>query len=82
MWLSYVCIILFAIAGLSAIKCKQQFVGQSIDTITKQLDAAKIQLRYRIEERDGTMYPLTLDYVPERLNFSVTNGIITRVRYG
>lgn len=39
-------------------------------------------INYRVERRDGQSYPLTMDYVPDRANLTIENGMVTKIRYG
>ncbi len=37
---------------------------------------------YRVGERDGQFFPVTMDYCPTRVTFSITNGLIYKVMVG
>jgi hypothetical protein len=37
---------------------------------------------WRIEREDDEEFVLTMDYVPDRVNFSVDDGVVTAVRAG
>lgn len=37
---------------------------------------------YRIVERDGESFPVTMDYSPERANLTIQNGVVTEVQFG
>jgi hypothetical protein len=52
-------------------------VGQSFGKVEPALKAAEIS--YRVVERDGESFPITEDFRPERLNFKISDGIITAV---
>lgn len=54
-----------------------QYVGLS----EKQaLEKAKTEGKpHRVVERDGESLPVTMDFAPDRLNFYVDNGTVTRV---
>lgn len=55
-------------------------VGHSFDKLEPALEAAGI--RYRVVERDGESFPVTRDYLPERLNFRIKDGVVTGVTKG
>lgn len=44
--------------------------------------ATKADLPSRVIKRDGQSLPVTRDYRPERLNFTVENGKVTHVSNG
>lgn len=48
----------------------------AIDLITRE------GLTYRVVERDGEQYMVTMDYSPQRLNLVVTNQVITEAYVG
>ncbi len=37
---------------------------------------------YRIVERDGESFPVTMDYSPERANLTIQNSVVTEVQFG
>jgi len=54
-------------------------------SVTEEELIAKLvakEINYRVERRDGESYPLTMDYVPDRANLTIEDGIVTKVRYG
>lgn len=55
-------------------------VGQKLETVQPALEAAKI--RFRVIEKDGVPLAMTMDYLPERLNFKIKDGVITEVSKG
>lgn len=55
-------------------------VGQALAKVEPALKAAEI--KYRVVERDGQSFPVTLDFQAERLNFKISNGVITAVTKG
>lgn len=55
-------------------------VGQAFAKVEPALKAAG--KRYRVVERDGEPFAITMDYSPERLNFKIKDGIITDVSKG
>ena len=56
------------------------YVGMTLSEASARADKAEI--RWRIVEEDGKPRPVTMDYRPERLNFSVAEGKIIRVTKG
>ncbi len=59
---------------------KHSFIGLPIELASSKAD--KQQLRWRIVNVDGQSRPVTKDYRPNRLNFSVNKGIVTQVTKG
>lgn len=55
-------------------------VGQKLEVVQPALEAAEI--RYRVIEKDGEPMIMTMDYLPERLNFKIKDGVITEVSKG
>lgn len=55
-------------------------VGKPLDKVKAACDAAGIP--NRVIELDGQGLPATMDYRPERLNFAVKDGVITKVTTG
>jgi hypothetical protein len=39
-------------------------------------------VRVRVENEDGEPFMLTMDYIPTRLNLTIQNGKVVRVRHG
>jgi hypothetical protein len=62
------------------VKNATSLVGQKLDDVKPALDAAEI--RYRVIELDGEPMVMTMDYLPERLNFKIKGGVITEVSKG
>jgi len=58
----------------------QSFVGLTEEAAVKA--AERLELAHRIVERDGEKFRVTRDFKPERLNFVIENGIVTRVTTG
>ncbi|YCM43850.1 hypothetical protein V2O64_21310 [Verrucomicrobiaceae bacterium 227] len=58
----------------------QNYVGLTKDDAIAKADAAG--LRWRIVKEDGQSHRVTKDHRPERLNFDIEAGIITRVTKG
>lgn len=56
------------------------YVGMTLPDASARADKADI--RWRIVEEDGKPRPVTMDYRPDRLNFSVEKGKIIRVTKG
>lgn len=56
------------------------FVGLTIEEAKTR--AEKADLPHRIVSQDGKEFPVTRDYRPERLNFTVEKGIVTKVTNG
>jgi hypothetical protein len=56
------------------------YIGLTVDAATAK---AKADGRAaRVVEKDGVPLPATLDYNPERLNFTVTDNKVTKVTTG
>lgn len=55
-------------------------VGQKLEVVQPALEAANI--RFRVIEKDGVPFAMTMDYLPERLNFKIKDGVITEVSKG
>lgn len=57
---------------------------ENFDFIGKQLSNVEqfFYLNFRIASKDGQSYILTCDFVPNRFNFHVNNGIITSFTKG
>lgn len=49
---------------------------EAIDLLLKE------NIRYRLTSVDGKVFIVTRDYVPERLNLTIVNGLITKVDKG
>lgn len=56
------------------------YVGLSKDDAIAAAEEA--QVPWRIEREDGEDFALTMDYRPDRVNFTVEDGVITAVRAG
>ncbi len=55
-------------------------IGQPLEKVQAACDAAGV--RHRVVEVDGEPRAVTRDYMPERLNFKVDGGMVTRVTKG
>ncbi len=62
------------------VKDADSLVGHKLDEVQAALEAAGI--RFRVVERDGEPLPATMDYLPERLNFKIKDGVIVGVTKG
>jgi hypothetical protein len=62
------------------VKDADSLIGHKLDEITPALEAAEI--KFRVVERDGEPLPATMDYLPERLNFKVKEGVVVGVTKG
>jgi len=58
----------------------QSFVGLPLKEAETRAEQA--DLPHRVISQDGQEFPVTRDYRPERLNFTVENGIVTKVTNG
>jgi hypothetical protein len=58
----------------------ESFVGLTAQAAAEK--AEKADLPHRIIKKDGEDLPVTRDYRPERLNFTVDKGIVTQVTGG
>jgi hypothetical protein len=56
------------------------YVGLTKDEAIAAAEEAGVP--WRIEREDGEEFALTMDYRPDRVNFSVEEGVITAVRAG
>lgn len=56
------------------------YTGHSLDEAERF--AEKHGVAWRVVERDGESLPATMDYRPERLNFTIRGRIVTEVRKG
>lgn len=62
------------------IPAPDSFVGlklEEAEALAKEAD-----LPFRVIKRDGEEFPITRDYRPERLNFTVEKGVVTKVTNG
>ena len=62
------------------VKDANSLVGQKLEVVQPALEAAEI--RFRVIEQDGEPFSMTMDYLPERLNFKIKAGVITEVSKG
>lgn len=58
----------------------RDFVGMRISAAEKLADRHRI--KHRTVAVDGKIRPVTMDYRPDRINFTVENGVVTRVTNG
>lgn len=56
------------------------FIGMTLEEA--EAKAEKADLPHRVISQDGKDVPVTRDYRPERLNFTIENGIVTAVKNG
>lgn len=64
----------------SAVPTPDSFIGLTLGEA--EAKAKKADLPHRVVKRDGESLPVTRDYRPERLNFTVENGKVTAVTNG
>jgi len=64
----------------SAVPTPESFVGLELKVAQEKAD--KADLPHRVVREDGKDFPVTRDYRPERLNFTVEKGIVTKVNNG
>jgi hypothetical protein len=62
------------------VKDANSLIGQKLEVVQPALEAA--QIRFRVIEKDGESFPMTMDYLPERLNFKIKDGVIIEVSKG
>jgi|GEM_PF-1459668 len=62
------------------VNASDSLVGQPFKKVEPALKAAGIL--YRVVEKDGQSFAVTMDYLGERLNFRISNGMITAVTKG
>ncbi len=62
------------------VKDANSLVGQQLEVVQPALEAAGI--RFRVIEMDGEAMIMTMDYIPDRLNFKIKAGMITEVSKG
>lgn len=62
------------------VKDANSLVGQKLSDVEPALEAA--QIRFRVIEKDGEAFAMTMDYLPERLNFKIKDGVIFEVSKG
>lgn len=55
-------------------------VGQKLEVVQPALEAANI--RFRVIEKDGVPFAMTMDYLPDRLNLKIKDGVIIEVSKG
>lgn len=67
-------------AASGEIPTPSSFVGLPLEEAEAKAKAA--DLPHRVIRKDGEEFPVTRDYRPERLNFTVENGIVTEVTQG
>ena len=64
----------------AAMPAPDSFIGLRLAEAEEK--AEKADLPHRVVRRDGQDLPVTRDYRPERLNFVVEKGIVTKVSNG
>ncbi len=62
------------------VKDANSLVGQKLELVQPALEAA--QIRFRVIEKDGEPFAMTMDFLPERLNFKIKDGVIIEVSKG
>jgi hypothetical protein len=62
------------------VKNASSLVGHKLEVVQAALEAAEI--RFRVIELDGEPMIMTMDYLPDRLNFKIKAGVITEVSKG
>jgi len=55
-------------------------IGHRLEAVEAACEAAEVS--HRVIERDGESLPATMDYRPDRLNFSVRDGVVVDVTKG
>jgi hypothetical protein len=63
-----------------ALPTPDSFTGLTLEVAVER--AEKADLPHRIIKKDGEDLPVTRDYRPERLNFTLEKGIVTHVTNG
>jgi hypothetical protein len=64
----------------NAISTPESFVGMTLEAAEAKAKGA--DLPCRVVRKDGEDLPVTRDYRPERLNFTVEKGVVTKVTNG
>lgn len=64
----------------AAVPTPDSFVGLTAEAAAEK--AEKADLPHRVIRKDGEDLPVTRDYRPERLNFTIEKGIVTAVSNG
>ena len=62
------------------VKNADSLVGHTLEGVKPALEAAEI--RFRVVEEDGESFNITMDFMPERLNFKIKDGVIIAVSKG
>jgi len=57
-------------------------VGMPEADAVAAMEAASPPYAYRVVERDGESFPVTMDYSPTRINLSITAGVVTKAVAG
>ncbi|MBX3740816.1 MAG: hypothetical protein KF712_07495 [Akkermansiaceae bacterium] len=63
-----------------AVPTPDSFVGLTLEAA--EAKAKEADLPCRVVRKDGEDFPVTRDYRPERLNFTVEKGVVTKVTTG
>ncbi|RYD66016.1 MAG: hypothetical protein EOP83_06085 [Verrucomicrobiaceae bacterium] len=63
-----------------AVPTPESFVGLTLQEA--EAKAKEADLPHRVVRNDGEDFPVTRDYRPERLNFTVEKGVVTKVTTG
>lgn len=64
----------------TAAPAPDSFIGLSLEAAEEK--AEKADLPHRVIKKDGEDLPVTRDYRPERLNFTIENAVVTQVTNG
>jgi hypothetical protein len=64
----------------AAVPTPDSFVGLTLEAASAK--AEKADLPHRVVKKDGEDLPVTRDYRPERLNFTLEKGVVTHVTNG
>ena len=62
------------------VKDVTSLVGKKLEVVQQALEAAEI--RFRVIEKDGEPLIMTMDYIEDRLNFKIKDGVIIEVSKG
>ncbi len=62
------------------VKDATSLVGKKLEVVQPALEAAEI--RFRVIEKDGEPLIMTMDYIEDRLNFKIKDGVIIEVSKG
>lgn len=57
-------------------------IGKTVEELQAELKAARSRSPVRVVEEDGEAFVVTDDYVANRINVKVSNGLITEYYFG